>query len=74
MHPVQWGCGDSLEQLLGANSTLYYRVLDLPLQEWQKTQTVKVPPFPISSQDFVAEDVCSYYAGSMLTSSSPLHP
>jgi len=43
---VQWRSVDSLQSLLTCSghlgSTLYYRVLDMPLADWESMKTVKV--------------------------------
>ena len=46
VHAVQWRSVDSLQSLLTCSghlgSTLYYRVLDMPLADWESMKTVKV--------------------------------
>jgi hypothetical protein len=46
VHAVPWRGMDSLQQLLTCSgqlgSTLYYRLLDMPLAEWESMKTVKV--------------------------------
>lgn len=46
VQPVQWRSMDSLQSLLTCSghlgSTLYYRILDMPLSEWESMKTVKV--------------------------------
>ena len=43
---MQWRSVDSLQSLLTCSghlgSTLYYRVLDMPLADWESMKTVKV--------------------------------
>lgn len=53
VQPVPWRSQDSLEQLLGSGTTLYYRALDMPLQEWQTMQTVKVRRTIMRLQDLL---------------------
>ena len=50
--PVAWRGLETLQQLLGGTgatlgSTLYYRVLEMPLQEWETMKTVKVRARPL---------------------------
>ena len=55
MHAVQWRSMDSLQSLLTCSghlgSTLYYRMLDMPLAEWESMKTVKVWTNDLSGQN-----------------------
>ena len=66
VHAVPWRGMDSLQQLLTCSgqlgSTLYYRLLDMPLAEWESMKTVKARPSCAGcAREFALQSSAAHY-------------